>query len=429
MNVLVVPSGTEIGLDIFDALVRRRDIALFGAESTDNSHAQFVYRSNHRVAHFDAPSFVSDVNALVQAYAIDYIFPAHDDVQLALMAAQSAIPCDILSSPLSTVSITRFKSATYEALEGRVPVPRRYMPDEIPERFPVFIKPDRGQGSQGVLLCHNEAERRRAASSMHGTVVCEYLPGREVTVDCFSDREHGLLYAAPRERVRVRAGISVRSQGVEVMRAREYAESIARRFQFYGAWFFQLKERAADDWVLLEVGARIPGGATLARVNGVNLPLMTIFEHRRLPVDVSPTAHATVMDRSFVSRFHLDLDFDDLFVDFDDTLCIRGVPNFQLIALLFAAKHYGKRIVLLSRNAGDAVQWLHERHLIELFDDLVFIDRSAVKAEYVRRGGLLIDDSFADRQACIDAGIPCFDTDAVPAVLEHLERSMHVYAR
>ena len=37
----------------------------------------------------------------------------------------------------------------------------------------------------------------------------EYLPGRELTVDCFSDRERGVLFARARPRERTRAGISM----------------------------------------------------------------------------------------------------------------------------------------------------------------------------------------------------------------------------
>jgi len=37
-----------------------------------------------------------------------------------------------------------------------------------------------------------------------------------VTVDCFSDRETGLLYADARLRVRTRAGISVRAAHIDL---------------------------------------------------------------------------------------------------------------------------------------------------------------------------------------------------------------------
>jgi hypothetical protein len=51
------------------------------------------------------------------------------------------------------------------------------------------------------------------------------------------------------------------------------AEKIASRLRLFGAWFFQLKERARGEWFLTEIGARIAGGAAYQRLRGVNLPL------------------------------------------------------------------------------------------------------------------------------------------------------------
>ena len=57
-------------------------------------------------------------------------------------------------------------------------------------------------------------------------IVTEYLPGREYTVDCFSDRDQGLQYCAPRLRVRTRNGIAMDSRSVSDGRVLSMAESI-----------------------------------------------------------------------------------------------------------------------------------------------------------------------------------------------------------
>ncbi len=424
MKVLVLPSGTEIGLEIHDALVRRRDIGLFGAESTPNSHADWVFRCNARVPHCDSPDFVSAVNALVDAQGIDYIFPAHDDVQLALVAAAGQLHCTVLSSPLETVAVTRFKKATYEALAATVPVPRLFSASDLaPADFPVFVKPDRGQGSQRAQICRDERELFAAIGSDESSmVISEYLPGEEVTVDCFSDRDSGVLFVQSRRRARTRAGISVRAERHEVPSAVDFANAISARFALYGAWFFQLKERAPGDWVLLEVGARIPGGATFARMQGVNLPLLTIFESQRIPVHIRPNELEFVMDRAFISRFRAKLDFKELYVDFDDTLSLNGAPNFDLIPLLFAAKHRNIPVMLLSRNERGAEEWLDRYALRAAFDRLVLIDKTTPKTEFMGPGALLIDDSFAERQACADAGFTSLDVDTASMLLDHLRR-------
>jgi carbamoyl-phosphate synthase large subunit len=425
MNVLVLPSGTEIGLEIHEALRLRRDVTLFGAQSTDNSHAAYVFRKNFTVPHYDDPAFLDEVNRLVTEHKIDYIFPAHDDVQIALAQSADRLRCALLSSPYATVAITRFKNATYDRLRGIVPIPHVYNAHEVgASDFPVFVKPDRGQGSQHAVLCRDKAALSAATSNGYGEMlICEYLPGREVTVDCFSDRDAGLLFVGPRERARTRAGISVRSRYLELPEAHEYARAISETFTFHGAWFFQLKERSPGEWVLLEVGARISGGATFTRMLGVNLPLLTIFEHRRLPLEILAHDLELTMDRAFISRFAFRLDFDELCVDFDDTLSIAGTPNFELIALIYAAKHAEKRILLLTRNEGSALAWLEDHALTGVFDEIKMLDRTTPKTSFMTTRSLLIDDSYAERKACTDAGLLSFDVDATGALLDNLLRS------
>jgi len=53
--------------------------------------------------------------------------------------------------PQKTCEITRSKSETYRMLEGVIAVPRLYASLAEVDVFPVFVKPDRGQGSIVLL--------------------------------------------------------------------------------------------------------------------------------------------------------------------------------------------------------------------------------------------------------------------------------------
>ena len=63
-------------------------------------------------------------------------------------------------------------------------------------------------------LPHSAVALDAAITHLNAPIVCEYLPGEEYTVDCFSDREHGLLFAGARVRRRTRNGISVNTAPV-----------------------------------------------------------------------------------------------------------------------------------------------------------------------------------------------------------------------
>ena len=53
-------------------------------------------------------------------------------------------------------------------------------------------------------------------------IICEYLPGEEVTVDCFTNKNHKLLFCNPRAADRMLAGIDVHARRIELTFQRKY---------------------------------------------------------------------------------------------------------------------------------------------------------------------------------------------------------------
>lgn len=240
-QVLVFPAGTEIGLEIHQALQHSREVVLHGAGQSISSHAPFVYKSYHSLPSITDDGWLQALIDLCRALDIDYIFPAYDDVIVALARHRAEIPAVVLTAPEKVCELTRSKSRTYSHLKEHVRVPRIYEPTDI-KTYPVFVKPDRGQGSQGAQLVCNEAELTAATSTIHEPIVCEVLPGEEYTVDCFSDRDHGLLFCGARVRMRMRNGIAVHTRSVKLEGVDAIAVRINESLAMRGAWFFQLKE-------------------------------------------------------------------------------------------------------------------------------------------------------------------------------------------
>ncbi len=84
------------------------------------------------------------------------------------------------------------------------------------ERYPVLVKPDRGQGSSDVQRVDNAEQLAIALRRIADPIICEYLPGDEYTVDCFSSANEGLLFAGARRRNRTRNGISVNTDTLDL---------------------------------------------------------------------------------------------------------------------------------------------------------------------------------------------------------------------
>lgn len=421
-RVLVFPGGTEIGLEIHRALNAAREVELLSAAMDSSNHAPYVFSRHFVIPSIHQDGWIEALRDLIVREGVNYLFPAYDDVLLALAENASRIPARIVTSPLRTCTVTRSKAQTYEAVSGAVPTPMVFSRDEAPPDFPVFLKPDRGQGAEDTHLARNPEELHCLLSRHPRHLVLEYLPGEEFTVDCFSDRDRGLLYCGGRRRTRTKSGISMSSHPVPEHASlfRQYAAAIAERLEFHGAWFFQVK-RAKDDLLkLLEIAPRIAGTMALHRVQGVNFPLLSLYEQERVPVTIRSSDWGVSIDRALVNRYQHTVHYSTVYMDFDDLLIIDGAVNPTAIRFLYQCVSNGKRLVLLTKTDGDLEAMLKRFRLTGLFDDVVHIRREDQKADYVSEAdAIFIDDSFHEREAVRQRrGIPTFDGSMIEMLID-----------
>jgi hypothetical protein len=419
-RVLIWPGGTEIGLELRKALGWSKEVKLFSASADISNHAPFVFAEHFNLPRVYEPGALDALATLVKEQGITHIFPAHDDIVVALAEVADSFPAKVVTSPCATCRIARFKSSTLKHLSGVVPTPKIYAKAEDVGEFPVFVKPDRGQGSFN-------AARVDSAITLHGRLsedptrlILEYLPGPEFTVDCFTDRESGLQYSRGRQRRRIRAGIAMDSRFVEDPRFEEMARAISAKLVFHGAWFFQVKAAADGELKLLELAPRIGGTSGLSRAAGVNLPLLSLYEAERIPVQIAATKRNVEIDRALINRYRQSFDYSTLYVDFDDTLVIHDRVNPDLVKLIYQALNHGVRLVLLTRHDGDLDQSLKHHRLNGLFDEIVHLKNGETKATFITdSNGLLIDDSFSERHAvCSATGIAVMDPSMVETLLD-----------
>ena len=421
---MVFPCGSEIGLELHRALKDIRFITLYGASSAED-HGKWVYKNYiGGIPYIDAPEMIDVLNRHIDENGIDFIFPALDSVIAFLSRNRDKLHAELLTSPDETVQICRSKSKTYSRLAGCGFLPAVYKsPDEI-ENYPVIIKPAESQGSQGFAviksreqLCYELSERTAEQ------VICEYLPGEEYTVDCFTDKNGDLKFASCRTRSRVRNGISVNSSlsepDGEVMKI---AGEINERMDFRGVWFFQLKRNKDGDYRLLECATRVAGTMCVERAAGVNLALLTVFDAMDLELDFPETVAGVTVDRALNNIFKLDINYDEVYIDFDDTVTVHGGVNFAALEFVYQCVERGIPVTLLTRHETDIYTDLKALRIMpELFDRIICLPRSERKTDHVSpsKNALFIDDSFAERKEMKDAfGITALGVDAIEALLD-----------
>jgi len=421
-KVLIFPAGTEIAFEIFNALKYIRFVEVWGATSASD-HSEFVYERLIKGLPFITDSdFITNFNKILIENKIDYVYPAHDDVQLFLTLHKNELSAKIVTSDEETVRICRSKEATYRYLQGESFIPKVYTADNI-DHFPIYAKPSVGQGAQGARLISNKEDLKYALStSSKELVLCEYLPGMEYTVDCFTDRHEVLRAVHIRDRSRIRTGISVRSS---LLPLPEEIEKIAlklnQKFHFNGAWFFQVKKDTEGKYKLLEISARIPGTMGVTRNIGLNYPLLTLYNMWGYDVDIFTNDYTITVDRAFQNAYKINIEYDRVYVDLDDTLIINGNVNLLLIRLLYQCVNKGIKVILLTKHAKNPLETLSLYKIADgLFDEIIHLDKNADKYKYVKgENPIFIDDSFAERKEIKEhCGIPVFGLDMVECLID-----------
>lgn len=250
----------------------------------------------------------------------------------------------------------------------------------------------------------------------------EYLPGKEWTIDCFSDRTGQLRFSSARWRSRVSNGISVNTtiskKYTEYFSA--WAHLINERLQLRGAWFFQAKQDKTGQPKLLEVGARFAGSSAIQRALGVNLPLLSLFDAFEFPIEISKNNYEIEMDRALENKFKIEIKYNDIYVDLDDCILINNKINTQLIAFLYESIEKKQKITLVTRHKGNLEKTLREKRIEKLFDEIIHIDQKAPKSKYITinpGGAIFIDDSHKERHEVAQTlGIPVFSPDMIEAL-------------
>ena len=400
------------------------------------------------------------LRGIVAAKSIDCIVPAYDDAQVWLKAREAELGgARVVTSPIATTDVCRSKRRTYSLLADKLRCPASFASaEDVPDAaFPVFIKPECGEGSKG---CHVVASRRELGTLLTPEhIICEYLPGDEYTVDCLTDAARQLLFVGARRRTMTRSGISILTESVDDDAGffRAMAASINDALVLVGAWFFQVKHAANGELCLMEIAPRIPGAMAMHRAMGVNFALLSLYVHLGRPVAVvPPPLRGVACCKIYANHFsappgEAQAKIAALYVDLDDTLLMHAGhpllaarrcsnagagaaapsagfaprPNPSIVAILFEAFAAQVPVHLITRHAGDVLATLGSACIhVGIFASVIHVTRAEeTKSSHILvRPAALLDDSFRERADASCAGVLAFDVDSLE-LLRDLIRS------
>jgi len=420
IKVLIFPAGSEIAFEIYNSLKYNLHIEVFAA-SAKADHARYIYDKSHyfenECFHITHTNFIDKFNALIRRLKIDIIMPTHDTIALFLAQHKQNIDAIIITSTYETALIAREKKLTYNFFKQYNFCPKVY-PDIT---FPMFLKPNIGQGAKGTCVVNNEETLLFKINNNPDLIACEFLPGEELSVDCFSNNKGELLFVGSRTRERVQIGISFHSSSVPVIpEIQKIAETINKTLKIRGAWFFQIKKDSKNKFKLMEFAVRQSSTMGLYRQLGINFALLSIFDALDINVKIIKNDYSIRLDRCLHNRYKMSFNYNCVYIDFDDTIIVENKVNETALKYLYQCKNRNIKICLLTKHEFDLDETLKTYCLAKnLFDEIILLKPNEDKSKFIiYENSIFIDNYFFDREKVSrELNIPVFDVDAIECLL------------
>ena len=421
-NVMLFGGGGYSQIQVYFSLKNSLLFHPIMGSSYDN-HSSFI--SNDAI--IDLPftndeHFVDKMNRVIDEYDIRFIIPCHDTAALVIKENEDKLHAVVVCSPEETARICRYKSLTYKALEGTDILPAIYSYEDA--QFPVFAKDDVGQGGRNAHLVKNSEELNDLRQSGISYVLCEYLPGAEITIDCFTDRHGELRFVQPRTRGRLLNGITAHSENLEITdEIRHIIDTISSRIRFRGYWFAQCKKDSAGKYKLMEICTRFAGTFDLSKSLDVNLPLLALCDFSEMEIGITPNKYRIQSDKTYIDRYKIDYHYERVYLDFDDTLVFhREKYNTEAMRFVYQCINKGIEIILLTKHRYDIYETMEKIHLNkDLFAEIIEVPVDKMKYEYVNneKPSIFIDNAYAERAAIkAHTDMPTFDVSNFDCLID-----------
>lgn len=423
-NVMIFAGGGHAAQQIHAALKYSLRYHPILASSNDN-HSTFVSEDAISDLPYDSdPGFVDALNQCIHEHDVRFIIPSHDTAALVLMQNADKIDATVVCSPMEATLLCRYKSKTYEALAGLDFVPKTYQQDDENIEFPVFAKDDAGQGGKNAFKINCKEEFAKLDTNTK-YVICEYLPGDEITIDCFTDRHGALRFVQPRKRARLLNGISARAEFVELTEEiAKIAHQISQRIRFRGYWFIQCRKDANGAYKLMEISTRFAGTFALSKNLDVNLPLLAVEDFAEREIEIIPNPCNIILDKGYIDRYKFLYDYQRVYIDFDDTLVFqRSMYNTEAMRFLYQCLNGKKEIILITKHAYDLRETAKNIKLdLNLFDKIIEVPVGEPKYKYMESDvpAIFIDNAFAERKLVkTELHIPTFDVTNIECLIDY----------
>ena len=156
------------------------------------------------------------------------------------------------------------------------PATQPYRDNMNVDRFPVYLKPRLGSGSIGTARIESAHSLHETARGRTDLIVQEAIAGAEFTVDCFAAEPGHVVAAVPRERIAIKAGVSVKGRTYRHPLIERIVCEVVEKSGLQGPANVQGMLRSDGSFSIIEMNPRFSGTLALTTAAGINFASLLI---------------------------------------------------------------------------------------------------------------------------------------------------------
>jgi len=301
LAILAPGSSGSTGIDAIKRIRASHPDAHIVASDRDPAAVGFHLADSHFVTQpFDAPGAFEAALEALQRRGVRIILPTCRSDTAGYAGAPSAVQAvgaTFVGSDGVVVELCDDKAAFKRAIDGHFLQAEPIAIDEDgPRDYPCFVKPRRGSGGQGAMLCRSQADWRSHRDRFPQALIAEqYIPGEEYSVDVLSDLESVPLVAVARARMRVWEGVSTHIKVIRDEALETLAKSLASFLGLKGPSCLQFRRGHDKRLYVQEVNARLGGASIASALAGVDMVDLSIRLGLGQPLTLLPPKAVTVL--------------------------------------------------------------------------------------------------------------------------------------
>jgi carbamoyl-phosphate synthase large subunit len=293
MRILITAGGTVTAQSVIKALRADSREHFIVAGDMDPLNATKAFVDGFEVLPpASAPNFADRCLDVIRQHRIELMIPLIVEREFLPLAQRrtdfSDAGCNLWVPAEETIRTIGDKLRFAEFLSRigvQGPWTREYAPHLEISEFPVYLKPRKGSGSVGTQRIESIHSLHEAAKGRTDLIVQQAVSGPEFTVDCFAAEPGRVVAAIPRERILIKAGVSVKGRTYHHKEIEDLTSYVVEKSGIVGPANVQGMLCADGGFMIIEMNPRFSGTLALSTAAGINYAslLLDCVEGKPIP--------------------------------------------------------------------------------------------------------------------------------------------------